>query len=363
MLDDITAYIDQMIAGFYIKYIRLNEIINQSYYSSNATELNLFIDLNSVIKPMFLSQYKVYRHRGPYDIVSSMINMCGHYREFFNNKGVSTRIFIVMGLNAPITNSEMIPEYNRSLLNAYMLKKDTYAYLTQNLSMLNLLCEYIPGVYYIDGGNCETSSVISHIIRALHLQDNDTRTSIVLSKDELPLQLIPLYGLRVLRPYKSKEDGDLSYIVDWNNLFETYIKIYRKLKMPSLNPGPCLISNIMAMTSVPMRNLSSVHNINQVMKIIKLGYEYKFIKYNELYSQSSINTILDALGVKHNNAALELRWKAINPEFQAMFVLPNEGPYLKRLRLVDLNEPDEFRRIIDKYFNTTGLNPIDLDRL
>ena len=126
LIDDKIAYIDQMIAGNYIKYVRLNELINQSYYSSNATELNLFIDLNSVIKPLFVSGYKYYRSKNPYDIVSSVLNMCGHYKEFFMNKGVDTKIFIVMGLNCPKINSEMVPGYNQLLLNSYILKKDIY---------------------------------------------------------------------------------------------------------------------------------------------------------------------------------------------------------------------------------------------
>ena len=59
---------------------------------------------------------------------------------------------------------------------------------------------------------------------------------------------------------------------------------------------------------------------------------------------------------------LEMRWKAINPEFQCSFVIPNESPNLLLYRLVDIEAYDELRLIIDRNFNTT-YNQIDLDRL
>ena len=360
MIDDKIAYIDQMIAGNYIKYVRLNELINQSYYSSNATELNLFIDLNSVIKPLFVSGYKYYRSKNPYDIVSSVLNMCGHYKEFFTNKGVDTKIFIVMGLNCPNINSEMVPGYNQLLLNSYILKKDIYAFVLNNLSMLDLLCEHIPGIYFIDGGNCEVSSIICHIIKTYALEDNSNRTSIVLSKDILPLQLIPMFGLRVLRPFKTK-DGDESYIVDNTNLFQMYCTLYRKTKVPNLNLGPNLISNLLAMGRVPERNMNSVFGISQIINIMKTALEYKFISIDMMYTQSSMNTVLSALGVKCNTTELEMRWKAINPDFQCSFIVPNEAPYLKQLRLVDMESYDELRLVIDNF--NSKYTPIDLDRL
>ena len=45
--------IEQMITGSFVKYNRLSKIINETYYGSQATELNLFIDINSAIRQLY----------------------------------------------------------------------------------------------------------------------------------------------------------------------------------------------------------------------------------------------------------------------------------------------------------------------
>ena len=44
MVDD-RLYVEQMIAGSFIKYANLSQLISRSYMGSEATEINLFIDL------------------------------------------------------------------------------------------------------------------------------------------------------------------------------------------------------------------------------------------------------------------------------------------------------------------------------
>ena len=45
--------IEQMITGSFVKYNRLAKIINETYNGSNAIEINLYIDLNSILKPLY----------------------------------------------------------------------------------------------------------------------------------------------------------------------------------------------------------------------------------------------------------------------------------------------------------------------
>lgn len=356
--DTSPRYIDQTISGFYIKYIRLNDLILQSYAGSTVTKLNFFIDMGSIVRQLFFTGK--YYHRSKYDIVSSVINMCGHYRQFFNNKGVYTRFFIINGLNCPEINTRMVKGYNSHFMKSYTIKKDMRDYLNNNLELLNLLCEYLPMIYFFDGDLCEVSSIIAHLIKVLDLHNNEM-ANIVLSKDVVPLQLIPVYDVRVLRPVKNSE-GDESFIVDKSNLYRMYCLNYRRVSEPTFDPGPYLISNILAMSRIAERSMTNIFPISQLIKIIKTAYSYKFLSPETIYNQSSINEILSSLGVKHNKTDLEFRWKSINPDFQASFILPNEAIHLRRPRLIDLTENDKLKIIIDQYFNLSN-NPIDLDRL
>ena len=45
--------LEQLLTGHFIKYNRLSELIGASYAGSNCTKINLFIDLNSLVKGLY----------------------------------------------------------------------------------------------------------------------------------------------------------------------------------------------------------------------------------------------------------------------------------------------------------------------
>ena len=57
-------YIEQLIAGSFVKYNRLSELIFKSFQGSSCTDINLFIDLNSVLKPMYSIDKWTYKSQG-----------------------------------------------------------------------------------------------------------------------------------------------------------------------------------------------------------------------------------------------------------------------------------------------------------
>ena len=126
-------YIEQLIAGSFVKYNRLSEIIFKSFQGSNCTEINLFIDLNSVLKPMYSIDKWTYKSQGQYEIAATVINMCGHYRSFFRGLGVNTNIYIIYGLNCPNVNNTYVSGYNSKFINSYIKKPDTTAMIEENL--------------------------------------------------------------------------------------------------------------------------------------------------------------------------------------------------------------------------------------
>ncbi len=89
--------IEQMITGSFVKYNRLSKIINDTYSGSQATEINLFIDLNSVLKQLYSIDTLYYKYKHIYEIAATVLNMCGHYREFFKYIGVTTNISLIYG--------------------------------------------------------------------------------------------------------------------------------------------------------------------------------------------------------------------------------------------------------------------------
>lgn len=358
---DTRVYIEQLISGSFIRYEVLSNLINSSYAGSSCIEINLFIDLNSAIKQLYSVDTWAYKYRNRYEITATVLNMCGHYREFFKYLGVKTNIYIVYGLNCPPINENMVKGYNSGFIQSFIKKKDVTELISDNLKILALITQYIPGVYFFDCGTNEVSAMVYHLISYFRKPGVE---NIVLSKDILMLQLVPEFDVRVLRPAKSRDESgntvDISFVVDRNNLWEKFCTRYRNINIPKKIIGSNFISNVLAMTRVPERKLYSRLSITKTFNILNAGLENRFINNETLYTQSSINTVLDAFDIGCNKDELDLRYRSIGTQWQASYVLFGERPDLKCPRSIDLEDPIAIKSIVTKYFNDI---PIDLDRL
>ena len=113
----------------------------------------------------------------------------------------------------------------------------------------------------------------------------------------------------------------------------------------------------------PLKNNSKLHwYISSGIR--SLGSNVNFIcpscPFSILYTQSSMNTVLEAMDIPCNRNELDMKFKAINTHYQSTFVLLMEKPEFKRLRLIDLEDNVSLKEIVSKYFDKI---PIDLDRL
>lgn len=351
-------YIEQMITGSFVKYNKLSELIMSSYAGSNCEEINLFIDVNSALKQMYSVDAWSYKHNSRYEIAATLINMCGHYREFFRSIGVVTNIYMIYGLNCPQSNNVYVSNYNNKFVQAYMKKPDVTELITENLQILEVLTQFLPKIYFFNIGTCEVSSMVDYIITSTNTLSRGVE-NIVISKDVLMLQLIPRYNVRVIRPLKTK-DGDQSFIIDNTNLYTHFITDYRKSKIPDTTVSNTFFQNILAMTRVPERSIPSIFGIPKVFHFLNVASAQGFLDPSKLYDQALLNTALSVMDIPHNSTELEMRFKAINSYYQSSYVLTLENPGLKRLRLIDLEDVKSLKEIVSKYFNDI---PIDLDRL
>lgn len=349
--------IEQVITGFFVKYNRLNEIIPIAFKNSNSNKLNIFIDLYSVVKSLYSIDMK-YTYSGRYELSAAILNMCAHYRGYFNQMNVATNFHIIYSTNLNSFMKNSIPEYNSSFFQKYILKADITKMIEENMQALNLLSLYLPGIYFYNVKDFEVSSMIYHIMNYTKSAENGIE-SIIITKDLLQFQLIPIFNIKILRPSKTK-DGDESYIVDMNNLWNMFFIEYRNVKPPIeiINPG--FISNILCMTRIPERSLKPIFNIPQAYKIIKKSIDFKFLDNNIMYHQSVINTALEAQGIKINPDLLVLRYKSINPQFVSQYGLLYYNPEFRYLNFIDLSDRQSLHSVLNQYYWKT---PIDLDRL
>lgn len=353
-----------IVGSNYVKYDKLSELIFQTYAGSNATVLNIFVDLYSIFKPLFSNKDSgiTYEKSSDVELSADIINLCAHYRSFFNRQGVETRFYLIFGTNTPETNQLLCPGYNKDFIGAYVSKNEIREMVIKNLELLKVLCESLPGIYFFDIGTNEVSGFIEFLLRKFNLNIKDMNPNMenmVLTKDILPLQLVSS-GCTILRPKKSK-GIDNSFIINHNNFWTAFMvqmrnNVSNSAMFRQLDIG--YFPNILCMTRVPERCMSSIKSIPTAYDILSKGVELGYLQ-NSDYSQSTINKVLEILGVNMNYSTLEMRWKAISSKFAADYIIPN-NPILANAQLIDIYDPNGVRQICARYYDKS---PIDLDRL
>ena len=73
-----TISTEQIITRYFIKYNRLREIVREAFYGSNATEINIYIDLYGLYKTIFSRSYRTDISDNT-AIKVTVKNMCAHY--------------------------------------------------------------------------------------------------------------------------------------------------------------------------------------------------------------------------------------------------------------------------------------------
>lgn len=355
---------DSLIGMNYVKYDQLVSLINTHYKGSNASELNIFIDVNSMIKPLFGSDKNVSRYveNDPLELSSAIINLCAHYREFFKRLSVNTKFYIIWGLNNPSVNELYVRTYNGAFMKSVMARVNVLDMVLSNMRALELLCPYIPGVYYFNAHDNETSAFVYHIITKLGLNSVDNypnMENLVITKDVLALQLISDFkNIKILRP-KKQQGVDISFIIDHNCLWDCFIRKVRQCKPPIEQIPVGFISNILAMTRVPERSMSNLKSVPQaygiIMKLLKIG----ILNHDTIYDQTSLNTILRNVQVDTNGNKSAGRWKCINPKFQAEHVI-GKNPLYDNIVCEDLYDIKSLHNIANNEYANC---PLDLERL
>ena len=158
----------------YVKYDKLAELVAIHYKGSPATELNVFVDINSIIKPLFgKGESHTHEVKDQLELSSQIINLCAHYRAFFRKLDVETKFFLVYGLNCPKANTIFVQGYNKDFVQSYTKRQAMRDMVENNMKALEILCPYLPGIYFFNALDQETSAFIEFIVKKLDLNNLD----------------------------------------------------------------------------------------------------------------------------------------------------------------------------------------------
>ena len=158
-----------------LRYRDYDESISSKNFLRETDKVNVFINLESVFKYLSMItdlENKIMMQRD-FDelIISNVLNLAAHYKRFFVNNGLDTRVYLY---HTDLESEEFTQfRYNEEYRSYYLVKYNDnpkFVLLTDKLKGkilpdVRTYCEFIPGVYYISAKNIE-GSLVPYIIAA-----------------------------------------------------------------------------------------------------------------------------------------------------------------------------------------------------
>ena len=356
--DMYTVNLSAIIYGAYTRKEVLYDLVYNTYSNSSiaeSTDLNVFIDINSVIHALYSENNRVL-FTNITDISSGLINMCAHYRSFFRELGVHTKFFLINSLNICNINRKFVADYNGDFLRKTAIS-NLSGVINNNMQLLKVLCPYLPGIYFIDTHeNYEAAVIMAHLIEIL----NDGHPNLIISHDTYPLQLTALYPwTSYLYPSKYK-GADVSWMLPINEkpgyreTFWNTIAQHRKVNPELLKRiSPINYSLLNACISYKERNMKGILTTVKAVELIEAivgGADIK-VQPSQLLDNPEIIS-------KYPVGAIESRYKALDISYMLPFY--RNSPEAKNIQLLDLDDSATVNKISSKYYSN---NPLDLLRL
>jgi hypothetical protein len=158
-----------------LKYETYDTTIMELNNLTKHDSVNVFINIETILNYISaikdLEQKLVLYPDFKITMVSDLINVAAHYKEFFISNGLNTKVFLYMtdldSFEGSFRESKYNPDYRCYYLNKYNGNPKfgllTEALKSDILPMTKTICDFIPNVYFIKGKNME-GSIIPYII-------------------------------------------------------------------------------------------------------------------------------------------------------------------------------------------------------
>lgn len=178
-----------------LRYSIYDESITTLDVLKPTDKVNVFINLETAWK--YLSTVKDLERKLLVDrsfkitMISDIINVAAHYKEFFKNNGLDTKVYLyntAFDSEIGAFNESMINEDFRSYyINKYNSNPKfvllTEALMDDVLPRVSTLCEFIPDVYFINVNNVDSS-----MIPLVFAEQDKSRKNFVISGDRYETQ-------------------------------------------------------------------------------------------------------------------------------------------------------------------------------
>lgn len=364
--------VEQLMYNHFIKYSRMTEMTNEAFKGSNASTVNVFIDMYSMIRPLYrFNNISI----GDYSILtSSIINLCAHIRDFFRTRyRVETKIFIVNSNNCPRSAKQFYSGYNKKTELAFQNNAFISDFIKNNVELLKVLCPYLYDIFFIES-EFETGVAIYDMLLKIDAYNYTAGAkkenvelehcpSIVFSKDIYLYQLPSIVPDLVLYRTHKRDGNDASWYVDNSNVLSKYVENTRtedRFGDITKNFNPEILSLLISLTNLPERGVRSILNISTAVNLINNAIADRKI-INGYNTDIGYVASMICTGKIANQFLLFInRFKALDIKFQHSILYHSVEASTNMDSVVNLYDPETVKLLNNKYFRT---NPLDLNRL
>ena len=354
------ANLDQLISnviyGYYVKYDTLTNLIRTYYNGSDATIIDIYIDVQDILRHIdrHLSKTQL-PISNPLVVTSGLINMVAHYRNFFSTRFRCNSRFWLIDSNENVLGSKYFADFRQKALSMNMAQ-----IYRMNVQFIPLICNAITDVQYEKTSVDIVTKAIS--IRGIEAEINGRLyPGLLISKDPFTFQATTATDMNVLRPRKNNL-GDVSEIISAPFATTAYVNELSRTPYPTTVPiDPEQLSTLMALTRVPSRNIKTKYQLNNAIEKLINGYQSGLTTKYPWDQLRFFESFLMANGERNKDPyELVCRLQACDTSIGQALAYQSTAESKLYKGIVNIYDPNGIKEINDTHFKSC---PLDLNVL
>lgn len=176
------------------KYVVLDKILKPNV-KPGTTNINFFIDINSVLKTLYnpktMEIFASLHIDEKYLISSELLNFAAHYRHYcYSRIGIYSTFYFYYTSKECNSLKKIDPNFKKTHYDKYIslnnpVTKGINGNISRNITLSSKIAEYIPNVYFIDSKFEDPNVIPYHFISN---NNEETDMFLILTNDEVQYQ-------------------------------------------------------------------------------------------------------------------------------------------------------------------------------
>lgn len=338
---------------FKVRFTVLDELLSsECKYLTKDSKVNVYINLEQVMRKLLNVTNEKYSRVSKINVkefTSNVINLASHYRLFFSKNKMYSRIYLYFPTpQSSYINSSLVSDYRDTYyrnLTKHPQYKNLGNIVSDSIDIIQLICEYIEGVYFIESGSIENSLIPLIVDRE---QDENGFNNFIVSNDPYDFQYVN-YGFDIIYPKKEN-----SRIINKDNLMET-VKDIERVQSDS-NPNTMTYPFMLSIIGDKRRNIPKMSRMGlaTILKTIDKAIEKQVITDKTFNINMLVNIVRDDF-----KATLLNNYYAIDLNTQ-INMLGSHDIYFITKQIKDKFDDDSLKKINDLYFSEVPIQLIEV---